>query len=583
MLVLDFAPAARQCPRCGADLRSQKSKTRTLTTLAAGTFRAREIRRRCARCPAPPLVSQPLADLAPAGQRYGYDLIVWVGLQRYLHMRQRAEIRADLARRGSALAAGTVSALCDRFLHLLAALHRQRAPALRAAMQHGYPLHLDATCDKGRGGLFLCLDGWRGWVLHAVRIRAECVAELQPALQAALDAFGPPLAFMRDLGSAGAKAVAACRQPPAVDLVCHFHFLAAVGRRLMDADHAALKRSLARHKVRSGLRALLRAVRPPGDRTADNRRARDLAALLLWVLEGDGRQQPSYPFGLPHWNFYERCRQFDALVRARLPGPRSRREQRVLRRARQCLEPVQERAFGMPAVAARLARSQAAFHALRDVLRLRHDALRQRQRPAPPAPAAAAAQLAAITARVAAYHADLRQRVATERAQASPADWLPEAVVLDYLDRYQGQLHGHPIACDAAGRVVAVVARTNNPAEQFFAQAKRRLRRRLGRAHLGRDMQDQPAEAALAANLLDPRYVEILCGTLDDLPQAFAALVQSGAAKARPDLDRHRKNADLRRRIREWTLDPTGVPTAPATTSPSILSTPHAASYPTES
>ena len=58
-------------------------------------------------------------------------------------------------------------------------------------MQHGYPLHLDATCDQGRGGLFLCLDGWRGWVLHAARIRSENAAELQPALQATLDDFGP--------------------------------------------------------------------------------------------------------------------------------------------------------------------------------------------------------------------------------------------------------------------------------------------------------------------------------------------------------------------------------------------------------
>ena len=104
-----------------------------------------------------------------------------------------------------------MSALCDRFLHLLGCLHRRRAPALQAAMQHGYPLHLDATCDQGRGGLFLCLDGWRGWVLHAARIRSENAAELQPALQATLDDFGPPLAFVRDLGSAMAKAVAACR------------------------------------------------------------------------------------------------------------------------------------------------------------------------------------------------------------------------------------------------------------------------------------------------------------------------------------------------------------------------------------
>ena len=459
---------------------------------------------------------------------------MWVGLQRYHRMRQRPEIRTDLARRGIVLSDGSVSALCDRFLQLLATLHRHRAPALRAAMEHGYPLHLDATCEKRRGGLFLCLDGWRGWVLHAVRIRSESAAELQPALQAVVEAFGQPVAFMRDLGSAGAKAVADCRQPPAVDLVCHFHFLAAVGRRLMDDDHAALHRSLARHKVRSGLRALLRAVRPAPGRPAGSPCERDLPALLLWVLEGDGRRPPTYPFGLAHLDFYERCGHFEARVR--------------------------ERAFGMPVLAARLARSQAAFGELRDMLRLRHDALRGRERPAPASPEAQAARLAAVAARVEAYHQDLRRRVAAERARAHPAADQPEAVVLAYLDRYHDQLFGHPIARDAAGRAVAVVARTNNPAEQFFSQAKRKLRRRLGRAHLGRDMQDQPAQAALTANLLDPRYVESVCGALDELPRAFAALVQAGVAEAQPDLDRHRTNADLRRRIREWALEPDSVP-----------------------
>ena len=65
---------------------------------------------------------------------------------------------------------------------------------------------------------------------------------------------------------------------------------------------------------------------------------------------------------------------------------------------------------------------------------------------------------------------------------------------------------------------MAVVERTNIPAEHFFSQAKRELRRPLDRAHLGLDMQDQSAKVALTANLHDPGYVRIVCGTLDGLP-----------------------------------------------------------------
>ena len=94
-------------------MRAYKTLTRELLTLAAGRFVAREFRKRCPACPQPPpAVSQHLAQLAPPGQCYGYDLLVWVGLARY----QRRVIQA--------------------------------APALRSVLARGYALHLDATCEQ---------------------------------------------------------------------------------------------------------------------------------------------------------------------------------------------------------------------------------------------------------------------------------------------------------------------------------------------------------------------------------------------------------------------------------------------------
>ena len=110
------------------------------------------------------------------------------------------------------------------------------------------------------------------------------------------------------------------------------------------------------------------------------------------------------------------------------------------------------------------------------------------------------------------------------------------------------------MARDGGGRAVAVVDRTNNVIEHFFATVKQGLRRRLGRAHLGRDMEDQPAQAALAANLRHPDYVQILCGTLDHLPRAFAELDRqklTGATR----LQRNNRDAELRRRNRAWAND----------------------------
>ena len=127
---------------------------------------------------------------------------------------------------------------------------------------------------------------------------------------------------------------------------------------------------------------------------------------------------------------------------------------------------------------------------------------------------------------------------------------------------------------DATGRVVAVVDRTNNVIEQSFAVAKQGLRRRLGRAHLGRDLEDQPAQAFLAANLLHPDYVRILCGTLEQLPAAFAELDRQVLVGPSP-LQRSNRDAELCRRNRAWAKDALlGLPLPPAShpqTRPELL------------
>ena len=200
----------------------------------------------------------------------------------------------------------------------------------------------------------------------------------------------------------------------------------------------------------------------------------------------------------------------------------------------------------------RLERSWAVFNQLRTILRLGDDELPRGSRPLPPAgrgPTATAARLQAIETAARTYHDQLRRQVGAQRPCRT--DHRPEAVALAYLDRYIDGLFGHPVARGPDGQVLAVVERTNNVAEHFFASAKQQLRRRLGRAHLGRDMEDQPAQAALAANLLCPHYVQIACGTLDRLPQAFAELDRQ-AIKASTPLQRNNKDAPLRKRIRAW-------------------------------
>ena len=97
---VDFVADAEHCPVCGGVLHVHKSKRRFVTTLEVGAFQAREIRKVCRVDRSHPVMaSERLARLVPRGQGYGYDLIVQVGLARYLRNLQRVEIRAELLRK----------------------------------------------------------------------------------------------------------------------------------------------------------------------------------------------------------------------------------------------------------------------------------------------------------------------------------------------------------------------------------------------------------------------------------------------------------------------------------------------------
>ena len=278
----------------------------------------------------------------------------------------------------------------------------------------------------------------------------------------------------------------------------------------------------------------------------------DLPALLLWLLEGEGHEHLPYPFALPHLDFFRRCEQFPQQRDRRLPRPRTRAELGLLRQASQALADLQ-RLNSKAAVAARLDRTWTQFQTVRSVLRLSAEELPRGARPArslPQQPEQAATRLQAIASDLRSYRKNLRQRVQAAAAQGlGPSR--SERIILRYLERYGDGLCGHPVACDGEGRAVAVVDRTNNVIEQFFGKAKQGLRRRLGRAHLGRDMEDQPAQTALAANLRHPDYVQVLCGTLDQLPQAFAQLHHQTSSRP-PRLQRKNRNEKLRRRNRAW-------------------------------
>ncbi len=553
---IGFVAEAEHCPGCGGGLHVHKSNRRQVVTLAHGPMEAREIQKQCTENGCPALRSSALTRLVKAGQKYGYDLIVHVGLLRYLSGLQREEIRNALRNEhGIELSAGSVSALCDRFLIYFEALHVAHSPCLRQALGE-YPLHLDATCERGKGGLFVCIDGWKGWVLWAARVPSESADNLAPVIEKTVHLFGQPVATVRDMGSGVAGSVESLRKAGIPDLICHYHFLAAVGRSLFKTLYDKLREMIRQSGCRSEMRTLLRDLKTYS--SFDRKKGRfglgpirdELKALVLWILEDDGHSDAPFPFALPHFDFAKRCRHVDKRIEQWIGRPRKATETRAI----ECLQHLVKRLENIPCFSATVKELDArwtAFCELRDVLRLSKAELprgdiRTMQTQLP---ALEMLRLQQIKQAVEQYTNDIEKRV-TANKKAANRSRTAAGIILDYLQQYYPFLFGHPLKQDEKGCVVAVVERTNNVVEHFFGKEKQQLRRRVGRGQLGKDLDDQPAQVALVANLKDPEYVHHLVGSIDKLPEAFAGLDNAKLAE-RLTLNRENRNSRLHRILRE--------------------------------
>lgn len=501
------------------------------------------------------LKSAQLQQLVSPGAVYGYDLEVRVGLERYLHHRQRTEIQDALAEQGIALSTGQISALAARFIRHLEALHQERAPLLREALaaDGGYPLHIDATGEDGRGTLFVAYSGWKKWVLASRKLSTERADLILPCLRQVVNDFGIPCAVMRDLGRAVIKASNDLASELDVDLVilsCHLHFLRDIGKDLLEESHNQLRELFRRTGLRAELRALSRDLgRKLGTQLADLRP--DIAqwsqsgtdhtlpegpagratvrALAQWALDyaQDG-EYGSFPFDRPYLDFYHRClkirRAIDAFLRT---PPTDKTVRRALERLARITEPVISQ-VPFSATAARLSRRATLFEELRTALRLTprsetaHDGPTERGA-AKDAVEKSVAELSDIQQALDSLTLSLRQR----RPDRGPAKDQRKAIdlILKHIERHGESLWGHVInSVSGQDPRIRIVARTNNCLEGFHRSMKHGERRRSGRKVLTQDFESLPAGAALVYNLNQPDYVQLLCGSIEELPRAFAEL-----------------------------------------------------------
>jgi len=546
----------------------QKTAPKFGRTLVHGPFEARETVHVCAtgcRWPSGVRVARRAACLCEAlmpGSVVGYDVMVFVGLERFLRHRQREEIQAALLDQyGVSISTGEISDLSRRFVRYFARLHRDRAPQIKAALEQdgGWPLHIDATGEAGRGTLLIVIAGWRQWVLGSWKISTERADLILPCLRQTVQRFGPPCAAMRDLGKAMTLALNDLISDLKLEipvLACHQHFLADVGKDLLEPAHARLRALFRRTKVCSKLRALVRDLGRTIGKEIDTAREAvcrwqsivedghrvesgieglgEVRTLAQWILDSKARTTNlDFPFGRPYLDLYDRCvtalRASDAFLRK---PPQDKHVTAALRRLRRNLERV-DCEIPFHQVTEQLRHRAALFDELRGALRMTASIPEQETEQ----------DLRQIHDQLDQLVASLRER----RPTRGPARDTREAIdiILQHIDVHAKNLWGHAIRLPASlGNGIRLVARTNVIAENFFGNLKHDERRRSGRKNLGQDLENLPADAALVANLEHNDYVTVLCGSLDRLPQAFAEIDRAERDKKLRNVAPHAQSED---------------------------------------
>lgn len=532
---VEFRSQMTHCVDCGGELKVQKTRARTVSTLQIGRFRAREVFLECEVC-GRTYRSEELCDLVPPGANFGYDVMVYAGKALWRRYRNEAEVVAELAEKNVRISPREVSWLAMRFVTYLAIAHQHGAPDIKADMQTrgGYICHLDATCEGRDPFLMSSIDSLSDIVLGNIKLPSEDQAHIVPFLKRIQSAFGVPVALVHDMGK-GILAAVAKVFPGVPDFICHFHFLRDIGKDLLGTEYDVIRKRLSKHGISTDLRyrakqlkaemdanpAMIKALQEGMANGALAPEAFEFApvvatyTLIQWALkgktEGDGY---GFPFDRPHLTFAQRLRYLNAQIE-RIKDIQLRgqwRDNGPYFKVHIALKPlIKDRTLwkAVDAIEAKIA----LFEKLRKAMCIAMPAGSHGLNDEGPK-----GNIRTIETRVRKF----RDQVVRPKAYAQDSD---AQKMIKQIDKYWEKLFADPITVHRpAGSLLIQPQRTNNILEQFFRSLKRSNRRRTGNASSSRMLRTMLAETPLVRNLDNPAYMKILLNGKASLEAVFAAI-----------------------------------------------------------
>jgi hypothetical protein len=544
---LTAASEVTVCAICGAKMTVSKTVRRGITSLQLGFMEVMEQHRSCPNGCLDPETgkvvqsrSRLLASLVKPGCNFAYDVECHIGIQVFIHKRQVTEVLDELRSNGIHISDSEAQVLSHRFLVDLEKLHFAKSELIYNHLKShgGYILHIDNTCEAGKGGTFAAVEGLHGWVMIAGKAETEFYEFIYPKIEVSMNYFGMPLAIERDLGQAMQKAIAhalANKSEKPVELVCHYHIGKDIGSGILSDDHNALMAFFRGENTRKKIHNLIK-------KTSEFLEDKDLgSAISEWensnILQDswegvgvirsfaqyilDNKYDKSgklFPFTRPYLVFYNRCYEIYNIVNKELNTQKHiGKTHSFLKQLKSILEPIASSENAKMTVKS-LNEKAIIFDEFRDVLRLdaKGGYISKAGETAPDEKSLSEMKSALD---------DLINKFKLNRDTMNNNQKKAVDIILKHMEKHGQFLWGHRIVVqDENGKEIVLYAcRTNNIIETMWRDIKQSLRRRIGCGKVGNIMEHLPASLFYIANLMNKEYINIvLGGSLDNLPKLFA-------------------------------------------------------------
>jgi hypothetical protein len=506
--------------------------------------------KKCPRCKREYPFEQ-LHQLIPPHGNYAYDIIIYVGLERFSHHRQNLEIQEQILHRFKLwLPESTINALAHQFLDYFSAVHYAKANDIDQLIKSngGYVAHFDGTCEAGTSVLFSVIDEISQIVLLTTRMPSENIKEVKDFFTKCKSLYDHPLAIMRDLSTNYQPAIKDVFDQ-VVDLICQYHFLENVGKALLKKTHQQLTNIIRNLKVKTQFKSIRKKlVQTTIDKPSISSKQleqfiknphinininiilnldktilqKHLTYIILrWLDDYSSELKGEYfPFDQPALVYYRRCVQIYDLLTQLLDNSKQLKKsqkQTLLTIARN-LEPFKNDKTLLE-VANRLEKQVNIFTQLRDILRFNRADKKPILRQHPPA-SSTIEEVKDTEECLKKFRQDLRVKTNSKKTDKDIKS--ASKKVIDYLDKYMDELVGHLLTIPGKNKVI-LLNRTNNLSEQHFSKTKKGWRRKLGVKKMTRHLQAARHEELLLANLDQADYIKLVYdGSLDNMPSLFA-------------------------------------------------------------